>query len=98
MILASRNCRSEDVRVSAIVVAELKFRNVERHVFAADLVERADNAALEDRPKAFDAIRVYEAVDVFAKRVLDIGVWVFWPQALIGMIVVGREQTDFVRN
>jgi len=35
-----------------IVVAELELRDVERHVFLADLVERADHTALEDRPEA----------------------------------------------
>src|SRR5260370_17623977 len=33
MISASRNRRTEDVRIESIVVAELKFRDVERHVF-----------------------------------------------------------------
>jgi hypothetical protein len=46
-VCASATCYSgsEYVGVIAIVMPELKFRNVERQIFAADLVERADNAA-----------------------------------------------------
>lgn len=43
MASASTNCRAENVGIKPIVVAELKFRNVERHVFGTHLVERADN-------------------------------------------------------
>jgi hypothetical protein len=32
----------EGVRIHAVVIADLEFRNVERHVFGADFVERAD--------------------------------------------------------
>ncbi len=41
---------AKDVCVIPIVVAELKLSDIQRHIFGADLVERADNAALEDRP------------------------------------------------
>jgi hypothetical protein len=49
---ASLNRRSENVIIEAVVISELKFRDVQRHVFGAHLVERAHHAALEDRPKA----------------------------------------------
>jgi hypothetical protein len=42
-------CRSENVRVSPIVISELELGNIERHIFAAHFVERADHSALEDR-------------------------------------------------
>lgn len=45
----SRNCRPENLGVHAVIVAELELGDVEREVLAADLVEGADNAALEDR-------------------------------------------------
>jgi hypothetical protein len=50
--LASADRRSEDVRVFAVIIAELKLGNIERHVFLADLVEAPDDPALEDRPPA----------------------------------------------
>ena len=55
---ASADCRSEDIRVLTVVISELEFGDIERHIFAAHLVERADYAALEDAPKAFDGIGV----------------------------------------
>jgi hypothetical protein len=54
MILAPLNCRSKDIRVISIVVAELKFRDVQVQVFLANLVERADAPAFDERPEAFD--------------------------------------------
>jgi hypothetical protein len=51
-MLASLNRRSENVGIEPIVVAELKFGDVQRHVFCADLVEAPDDAAFEDRPEA----------------------------------------------
>jgi hypothetical protein len=51
-ILTSINCVSEDIRVPPIVITELELCNIERHIFPAHFVERADAAALEDRPEA----------------------------------------------
>jgi hypothetical protein len=52
------NCSPKNVRVLAVIVAELKLRNIERHIFGADLVERANDPAFEDRPEALNRIRV----------------------------------------
>jgi hypothetical protein len=53
---ASASCysRPENIAVMPVIVAELEFCDVQRHVLGADLVERADDAALEDRPEAFN--------------------------------------------
>jgi hypothetical protein len=60
--LASADSPAENIRVMPIIVSELKFRDVKRHIFGAHLVERADNAALEDRPEALNRIRVNSAI------------------------------------
>jgi hypothetical protein len=44
---ASTDRRSEDIRVLAIIITELEFSDVERHVFAAHFMECADHAALD---------------------------------------------------
>jgi len=89
----------KNVGVVPIVVAELKLSNVQRHVFGADLVERADNAALEDRPEALNRIRVDCADNVFMFGVSDESVLrIFTLQGVIGAQVVGREQANFVGN
>jgi hypothetical protein len=62
-------CGPEDIGVKPVVVAELKFRDVERQIFAADLVEAADNAALQQRPEAIDGLSVNNAIDVLTSCV-----------------------------
>lgn len=59
--LTFSNRRSEDIRVEAIVITELELGHIEGHILFAHLVESADNAALEDRPEAFDGLRVLQA-------------------------------------
>jgi hypothetical protein len=91
-------CRAEDVAVLAIVVAELELRNIQRQVFLADLVERADTAPFEDRPEAFNRVRVNCTNDVFAAAVLDDGVRVFLIQMPVAGPLVSHEKADFVRH
>jgi hypothetical protein len=69
-LLASRNRRSKDVRILSIVVAELKFRDIQRHVFGTHLVECAHHTALEDRPKALNRLCVNRTDDVLALGVV----------------------------
>lgn len=45
---------AEDIRVLPVVVAPLKLGDVERQILAANVVERADDAALDERPEAFN--------------------------------------------
>jgi hypothetical protein len=71
VVLASPNRRSENIRGLPVVIAELKLGNIERHVFAAHFVERADHTALEDRPEAFDCLSVDCANDVLAPRMVN---------------------------
>ena len=63
-VLTSLNRCSENVAIEAVVVSELKLRDVQRQIFLADLVEATDNSALEDAPKAFNRVRVNCADDV----------------------------------
>jgi hypothetical protein len=87
-ISASFDRRSEDVRVLPIIIAELEFGNVQRHIFSAHFVERADYAALENRPKAFDGLSVDSADDVLAPRMVNSHVWII----PIERIVAGIDQ------
>jgi hypothetical protein len=59
----SLNRRAENIVVETVVIAKLKFRDVQRHILAADLVERADDTALEDAPEAFNRLSVNCADD-----------------------------------
>ena len=56
MSLTSAYRRAEDVRIGAVVVAEQKLRDVERHMFSAHVMEfakQSDDSAfnVEYRPK-----------------------------------------------
>ena len=46
------NRHSENVIVEAIIVPELELCNVKMQVFLADVVECADDTALDDAPEA----------------------------------------------
>ena len=72
--LASLNRRTENVRVEAVVIAELKLRDVQRHILLADLVECADNTALDDRPEALNGVGVDSPDNVFALGLINGGV------------------------
>jgi hypothetical protein len=82
LVLTSFNRRSEDIRVHAVIISELEFGDIERHVFGAHLVERADYAALEDRPEALDCLGVDRADDVLALGVINGRVWIFFVETL----------------
>ena len=53
------NRRAENIVVMAIIVPELELRNIEREIFAADLVIATDDAALEDAPETFNRVGVH---------------------------------------
>jgi hypothetical protein len=91
--------RVENIGVVAVVVAELKFRNVERHIFRADFVESADHAALEDAPETLNRICVDGADNVFVGAVAhDLVLRKFAVQRVVSAQVVSGEQADFVGN
>jgi hypothetical protein len=98
MISASRNSRPENIRVLAIVVAELKFRDVQRHILFADLMKRADNTTFQDRPKTLNRVRVHRADHVLTLTMADSGARIFAAKVAIAASVIRAKQTDFVRN
>jgi hypothetical protein len=94
--LTSAYRRSEHVGIEAVVVAELKLRDIERHIFCAHLVERADHAALEDRPKSLNRVRVDSTDDVLLAVMVNGAVRVCLAQFSIAVPCVGCEQANFV--
>ena len=60
---APTNRCSKNICVHAVVIAELELRDVQREIFAADLMERAHDAAFEDAPEVFNRLRVDRASD-----------------------------------
>jgi hypothetical protein len=95
---AALNCLLKNICVHPIVIAELKLRDVKRHIFCAHLVERADHAAFEDRPEPFDGLSVDRAHNVLALGMIDDTMRIFFSELLISGPLVGAEQADFVRD
>jgi hypothetical protein len=95
---ASAACyrRPEHVGIAAVVVPELKLGNVERHVFGAHLVKRADHTAFEDGPETFNRVRVNRADDILVLRVHDALTRIFG-QTVVYKAFVGRQQANLVR-
>ena len=71
MYLAFSNCRPKDVRVQAVIITELELGDIDRQVLFADLVEGSNHAALDQRPEAFNRVRVDSADDVLAVVVVN---------------------------
>jgi len=95
-LLAAPDCRSKNIRVLAIIITELKFRDVKRHIFGRHFVERADHATLEDRPEAFNRVRVDSAYDVLMPTVINAAMGNCRRQILITGPSVCRQQANFV--
>src|ERR1700730_7208979 len=95
---ASLDRRSENISVLAIVITELKFGNIERHIFPAHFVKSADYAALEDRPEALNGLSMDCSDDVFAPCMVHSGMRIFAVKTLVTSPLVSAEQTDFMRD
>jgi hypothetical protein len=100
--LAPANRRSENVLIHPIVIAELKLRNIERQILGTDFVERADNTALQNRPEAFNRIRVDRSnntmLGVLALGVINDAVRIAIVKAAIGGVVIRAEQANAIGN
>jgi hypothetical protein len=81
--LASFDRRSENIRVLSIIVAELEFGDIERHIFPAHFVKRADDTSLEDRPEAFDGLRMNCADDILPLGMIDDAARIFLTEFVI---------------
>jgi hypothetical protein len=95
---ASFDRRSEYVSVPPIVIAELKLGDIERHIFAAHFVESADHTTLENRPEAFDGLRVNCTNDILTSRMVNCRVWIVHIERIVAWILIGAKQADFVRD
>ena len=61
---APRYGTAEDVGVVPVVIPELKFRDVKREILLGDVVECAENAALQERPEPVNGLRVNDPTDI----------------------------------
>lgn len=97
MFLAPLNRCAKNIRVSAIIVAELKFSDVQRHIFGGHFVERADATTFENRPKTFNRVSVNRADHILLLAVINRLVIVS-SQAVINFAFISRQQANLVGN
>ena len=93
---ARLNRCTEDVRVQALVIAKLKLVDVQMQVLLADLVERADDSALHDGPKAFDGVGMNGSTHIFPSSMMNHAMRNFLVQKPITLMIVRRKQTDMM--
>jgi hypothetical protein len=96
---ASASCYrgTKDISVIAIVVLELALCNVERQIFLTDLVVRADNRPLEDRPEALNRLCVDCTDNVLLRSVHD-GLMRIFTERRITSMLIGSEQANLRRD
>src|SRR5665213_651698 len=89
---ASAACyrRTKNIGVIPVVVAELKLRNVQRKILFADLVERAHDSPLKQRPEAINRLRVDGTKNVFTRAVADNAMRILLADVVIAAVVIGR--------
>jgi hypothetical protein len=90
-------CRAKNIGVHSVIIAELELRDVQRQIFAANLVIAAHNAALNQRPKTLNRVGVNSADDVLSGLMIHNAVRILFFQILIRWIGVCAKQADFFR-
>ncbi len=98
MNLQTAHSRPKNIRVQPIVIPELELRDVKWQILGADFVERADNAALEDAPKAFNRLGMNRTDNVLARSMVNGFVLELFVLVLVADPFVGAEQTHSVRD
>src|SRR5438128_2330736 len=64
----------------------------------AHLMKRSHDPTLDHRPKSFNGIGMDRAVDILACAVVDHAMRETGIESAIASVIVGREQTDLVRD
>ena len=95
-ILARLDRCAEDVRVHALVIAELKLVDVEMEIFLADLMECAHDPAFHDGPEAFDSIGMNGPTNIFSLGMMHHTVRNARIEFPIAAVVIGRKQAHMI--
>ena len=84
------------IGIATVVIAKLKFRDIQRQIFGTDLMETADDTALKNRPETLNRIGVDSADHVLIFLVRNRLTRIF-DQTVIDAAFVSGEQANFVR-
>lgn len=94
---ASLNRFRENVCVQPVVIAELKFRDIQWEIFARNLVIAAHDAALNQRPETLYRVRVQCADNVLIRGMVNRTMRKHVAQMAVAKVPVGREHSNFRR-
>ena len=87
----------EYIFVFAVIVTERELRNIQRQILFAELVIAAHDSAFQQRPEAFDVIRVNIPAHVFMRLVVYVLMRESLREFLIARAFVCGNQIDFIR-
>jgi hypothetical protein len=96
MILADAHCRTEDIAIVSVVIAELKLGDVQRQILSRNLVKCADNTALKDGPKALNRVCVNGTHHILPASMVNDRVGVSRIQPFIANPLIRAEQANFL--
>src|SRR5579885_113843 len=88
---------SKNIGVVAVIIAKLELCDVEGQIFAAYLVVGANNAALHDRPEAFNRICVNGTHNIVSRALADHLMRILSAKQPIARVFVCGEQAHLVR-
>src|ERR1700694_1327708 len=97
-VSTSADRHSENVRIHAVIVAELELGDVQRQILFADLVESAYHTAFDDRPEAFNGVGVDRADDVMPGAVVDDAMTIFEAKSVVSGVIVRAKQAHSGRD
>jgi hypothetical protein len=87
----------EDIGIVSVVVTERKFREIEREIFFAHMVEAPHDATLEQAPETINAPRMDQPAHILALTVLHRFVFVVSiKQTITGMLISGDKRNLLV--
>jgi hypothetical protein len=98
--VASASCYRfpENIFLFSVVKSKLKFVQVQRQIFFADVVVGADDSALDERPERFHRVRMNDAANILAFAMVHGVMWEFLPsrKVLIARMFIGRDQFNSI--
>jgi hypothetical protein len=87
---------AEYVRLTAVIVAELKLSQVQREILLADMMEAPHHATLEETPKRFEIVGMNLSPYILASTVADGFVReILFQEAIARMFVCGYQVNRF---
>jgi hypothetical protein len=90
---------AENIGFATIVVTELKLREVEREILRADMMVRANDSALEQRPETFNAVGMNLTANVFVLGMLHGFVFITQSvQVVIATVLIGSDKTHLIAD